>query len=118
MTIDNRSLDTRLNALDNVNADLDQATKAINPDENVQTALDATVPYTTQGDEMADPTSNLPDETDPTFTGEKIDVAINLKKPIDVVKKIITKTVKDVTKDIDQPLVTPGKIIEKNGKLS
>lgn len=118
MTIDNRSLDTRLNALDNVNADLDQATKAINPDENVQTALDTTVPYTTQGDEMADPTSNLPDETDPTFTGEKIDVAINLKKPIDVVKKIITKTVKDVTKDIDQPLVTPGKTIEKKGKFT
>jgi len=118
MTIDNRSLDTRLNALDNVNADLEQATKAINPDENIQTAITSDVPYTTQGDELEDPTSNLPDETDPTFTGEKVDVAINLKKPIDIVKKIITKTAKDVTTDLDKPLVTPGKIIEKKGKFT
>ena len=118
MTIDNRSLDTRLNALDNVNADLEQTTKAINPDENIQQAIDTSVPYTTQGDELEDPTSNLPDETDPTFTGEKVDVAINLKKPIDIVKKIITKTAKDVTKDLDQPLVTPGKVFEKKGKFT
>lgn len=118
MTIDNRSLDKRLDALDNVNADLDQATKEINPDENVQDALDSTVPYTTEGDLMADPTSILPNTTDPTFTGEKVDVAINLKKPLDIVKKIITKTSKDVTDDLSKPLVTPGKTIEKKGKFT
>lgn len=118
MTIDNRSLDKRLDALDNVNADLDQATKQINPDENVQDALETTVPYTTEGDLMQDETSILPDQTDPTFTGEKVDVAINLKKPLDIVKKIITKTPQEVTDDLSKPLVTPGKTIEKKGKFT
>lgn len=118
MTIDNRSLDKRLDALDNANADLDQATKQINPDENVQDALESTVPYTTEGDLMAEKDSLLPDQTEPGFTGEKVDVAINLKKPLDIVKKIITKTPKDVTDDLTKPLVTPGKTIEKKGKFT
>jgi hypothetical protein len=118
MTIDNRSLDTRLNALDNVNADLDQTTRDINPNENVDTVLSSAVPYTTEGDFMQDETSILPDQTDPTFTGEKVDVAINLKKPLDIVKKIITRTSKDVVNDIDQPLAIPGKAIQKKGKFT
>lgn len=118
MTIDNRSLDKRLDALDNVNADLDQATKQINPDENVQDALESTVPYTTEGDLMGEQDGLLPDQTEPGFTGEKVDIAINLKKPLDIVKKIITKTPKDVTDDLTKPLVTPGKTIEKKGKFT
>ena len=39
MTIDNRSLDKRLDALDSVNADLDQTTRQIDPNENVDTVL-------------------------------------------------------------------------------
>jgi hypothetical protein len=118
MTIDNRPLDQRLNALDNAKEDLNEVTKELNPINNAESVLDSSVPYTTEGDLMADKDSLLPDQTDPGFTGEKVDVAINLKKPLDIVKKIITKTPKDVTDDLSKPLVTPGKTIEKKGKFT
>jgi len=118
MTIDNRPLDQRLNALDNAKEDLNEVTKELNPVNNADSVLESSVPYTTEGDLMADKDSLLPDQTDPGFTGEKVDVAINLKKPLDIVKKIITKTSKDVTDDLNKPLVTPGKTIEKKGKFT
>lgn len=118
MTIDNRPLDQRLNALDNAKEDLNQVTKELNPVNNADSVLESSVPYTTEGDLMADKDSLLPDQTEPGFTGEKVDVAINLKKPLDIVKKIITKTPKDVTDDLSKPLVTPGKTIEKKGKFT
>jgi hypothetical protein len=118
MTIDNRPLDQRLNALDNVTQELDQVTKTIDPNETTTATLEQSVPYTTQGDMMTDDTTALPDENDSTFTGEKIDVAINLKKPLEIVKKIITKTPKDVTDDIAKPLIMPGKTFEKKGKFT
>ncbi len=118
MTIDNRPLDQRLNALDNAKEDLNEVTKELNPVNNADSVLESSVPYTTEGDLMADKDSLLPDQTDPGFTGEKVDVAINLKKPLDIVKKIITKTSKDVTDDLSKPLVTPGKTIEKKGKFT
>lgn len=118
MTIDNRPLDQRLDALDNAKEDLNKVTKELDPINNADSVLESSIPYTTEGDLMADPTSILPDTTDPTFTGEKVDVAINLKKPLDIVKKIITKTPKDVTDDLSKPLVTPGKTIEKKGKFT
>lgn len=118
MTIDNRPLDQRLDALDNAKEDLNKVTKELDPINNADSVLESSIPYTTEGDLMADPTSILPDTTDPTFTGEKVDVAINLKKPLDIVKKIITKTPKDVTDDLSKPLVTPGKTIETKGKFT
>ncbi len=90
MTIDNRPLDQRLNALDNAKEDLNEVTKELNPVNNADSVLESSVPYTTEGDLMADKDSLLPDQTDPGFTGEKVDVAINLKKQLDIVKKIIT----------------------------
>ncbi len=103
------------NANDDINPNLNENTIALNEKKLV---LESSVPYTTEGDLMADKDSLLPDQTDPGFTGEKVDVAINLKKPLDIVKKIITKTSKDVTDDLSKPLVTPGKTIEKKGKFT
>jgi hypothetical protein len=118
MTIDNRPLEQRLNSLDNVTQELDQVTKTIDPNETIDATLEQSVPYTTEGDMMIDDTTALPDENDSTFTGEKVDVAINLKKPLDIVKKIITKTPKDVTDDLAKPLIMPGKTFEKKGKFT
>jgi hypothetical protein len=75
MTIDNRPLDQRLNALDNVTQELDQVTKTIDPNETTTATLEQSVPYTTQGDLISDETTSLPEQTDPIFTGEKIDTA-------------------------------------------
>ena len=118
MTIDNRPLDQRLDALDNAKEDLNKVTKELDPINNADSVLESSIPYTTEGDVMADPTSILPDTTDPTFTGEKVDVAINLKKPLDIVKKIITKTSKDVTDDLSKPLAVPGQTVKKKGKFT
>lgn len=118
MTIDNRPLDQRLDALDSTNADLDKVSKELNPDANAQNILESTVPYTTDSDINADPSGPMPVVDDPLFTGEKVDVAINLKKPLDIIKKVITKSPKDVTDDLSKPLVTPGKTIEKKGKFT
>lgn len=118
MTIDNRPLDQRLDALDNAKEDLNKVTKELDPTNNADNVLESSMPYTTEGDLMADPTSILPDTTDPTFTGEKVDVAINLKKPLDIVKKIITKTSKDVTDDLSKPLAVPGPSVQKKGKFT
>ena len=70
MTIDNRPLDQRLNALDNVTQELDQVTKTIDPNETTTATLEQSVPYTTQGDLISDETTPLPEQTDPVFTVE------------------------------------------------
>jgi hypothetical protein len=64
MTIDNRPLDQRLNALDNVTQELDQVTKTIDPNETTTATLEQSVPYTTEGDMMTDDITALPDEND------------------------------------------------------
>jgi hypothetical protein len=114
MTIDNRPLNQRLDALDNVNTELDKTTHNINPDENATTAIDSTVPYTTAGDQIPDDTSMLPQDSG--FTGEKVDTA-GLKDILPkVIRKVIGGTVKDAEPIIDRlakPIIKTGKELEQ-----
>ena len=118
MTIDNRPLDQRLNALDNVTQELDQVTKTIDPNETIDATLEQSVPYTTQGDLISDETTSLPEQTDPVFTGEKIDTAGLRDIGVKVLKKITTKTPKDAVSDLAVPIVKEGKAIEKAGQFT
>ena len=119
MTIDNRSLDKRLDALDSTSQEVDMASKAIDPTAIPSIDVESHTPYTTGADQEQDPQSPIISESkDSVFTGESTDVAGLKDIGGKIIKKIIGGTVKDIEEkpgimdSINKPIVSPGKEVE------
>jgi len=119
MTIDNRPLDKRLDALDSTSQEVDMASKAIDPTAMPSVDVESHIPYTTGADQEQDPQSPIILESkDSVFTGESTDVAGLKDIGGKIIKKIVGGTVKDVEEktgmidSLNKPIVSPGKEVE------
>ena len=119
MTIDNRSLDKRLDALDSASQEVDSASKSIDPVALPAQEAESFTPYTTSSELTQDETSPIAlEKQDSVFTGETTDVAMNLKGiGSKVLKKVVPEFMQDTNSNIvdkvSKPIISPGKEIDQ-----